>query len=337
MSQASDNLPPYIQDAGQPFSIVPPQASTSAAQVDLLGLGLLIFCVAVTMVVVGLVLFFGIRYRAGSRVQRKSPAGHAMQLQMEVIWAVALFVVFMGFFYWGTAVYLNLYRVPEDALTIDVVGKQWMWKFEHPNGAREINTLHVPTGRKVRLDITSQDVIHSFYIPAFRIKHDAVPGLESDLWFEATQVGVYRMFCAEYCGTEHSYMRGRVVVMTPEDYSDWLAANGHEQTPALSGKQLFMTYGCSGCHMGKAAVDAPKLAGIYGRQVPLADGTTVIADEAYIRDSILLPDKQIVAGYQPIMPSYAGQMSEGDLQKIIAYIRSLDADDWLSQTTGAAR
>ncbi|HLR86849.1 MAG TPA: cytochrome c oxidase subunit II [Wenzhouxiangella sp.] len=324
------------QDAArfQDMGILPTQASSGAAQVDLLALAMLIFCALVLLAVFGLVLWFSWRYRAGSSVKRKPLSSERKQTAMEMIWAGGLFIVFMGFFYWGVDVYVQMYQQPDEDLTIEVVGKQWMWKLEHPNGAREIDTLHVPVNRKVRLNINSQDVIHSFYVPAFRIKKDAVPGMTTSIWFEPTEIGTYHLFCAEYCGTNHSHMRGQVIVMSQQDYSDWLTANGHEQTAALDGAQLFRTYGCSGCHIGSSVVDAPVLAGIYGRVVPLADGTTIIADEAYIRDSILHPHKDIVAGYKPVMPSFEGRMSEADLQKIIAYIRSLEPGDWQLERHG---
>lgn len=324
----------YLQDAEQPFRFIPVQASTSAAHVDLLGFVLFGLSIVLTLVVAGLIAWFGIRYRAGSKARRRAPLAEHKQHWAEGLFALGLLLVFLVFFVWGGQVMVDLYRPPADAMTIDVVGKQWMWKLEHPDGAREINTLHVPTGQRIKLDITSEDVIHSFYVPAFRIKHDAVPGLHTVLWFEATEPGEYRMFCAEYCGTDHSRMRGRVVVMKPADYADWLDSQGHTDEPAGTGRELFRTYGCSGCHMGKSDVHAPKLAGIYGRSVALAGGTTVTADEAYIRDSILQPKKQVVAGFAPIMPSFAGRISEGELQQIIAYIRSLEPGDWAAAGEG---
>lgn len=324
----------YLQDADQPFRFIPVQASTSAAHVDLLGTVLFGLSIVLTLVVAGLIAWFGIRYRAGSKVPRTGPITERKQTWAEVWFALGLLAVFMVFFVWGGQVMVELYRPPADAMTIDVVGKQWMWKLEHPGGAREINTLHVPTGRRIKLDITSQDVIHSFYIPAFRIKHDAVPGMHTVLWFEATEPGEYRMFCAEYCGTDHSRMRGRVVVMKPSDYADWLDANGHAIQPERVGRELFRSYGCSGCHMGKSGVRAPKLAGIHGRSVALADGTTVTVDEAYIRDAILQPNKQVAAGFAPTMPSFAGRISEGELQQIIAYIRALEPGDWATSGEG---
>lgn len=324
----------YFQNTGDWLGVLPPQASTSAYQYDLLGAAMLAFCTVVVVILIVLTARYCYRFRAGSNVTRKSLPSERRETVVEIAWAVVLYGCFLVFFVWGADVYVNMYRPPEQALVIKVVAKQWMWKAEHPSGAREIDTLHVPVGRKVRLDMTSMDVIHSFYVPAFRLKKDVVPGMTTSIWFKATEVGTYHLFCAEYCGTNHSRMRGRVIVMTPEAYSAWTAAHGHEQKPALAGKQLFMTYGCSGCHMGSSVVDAPKLAGIYGRAVPLANGTTTVADEAYIRDSILRPQKHIAAGYAPIMPDFSGRISDAELQKIVAYIRSLEPDDWLKQELG---
>lgn len=323
----SDRVP-YLQDADEPFRFIPVQASTGAYDVDVLGYVLFGLCVILSFVVAGLIGYYGIRYRAGSKARRFAPMAEHRAHWVEGIFALGLLAVFLVFFYWGGKVLVDLYRPPADAMTIHVVGKQWMWKLEHANGAREINTLHVPTGQDVRLEIASQDVIHSFFLPAFRIKHDAVPGTVTTLWFHATEPGEYRMFCAEYCGTDHSRMRGKVVVMPPADFAAWLDANGHSQGAVTMGRALFRAYGCSGCHMGKAAVRAPTLAGIYGRSIPLADGSTVVVDEAYLRDSILQPQKQVVAGFAPVMPSFAGRISEGDLQQIVAYIRSLKPGDW---------
>lgn len=210
----------YLQDADQPFRLIPVQASTGAQEVDLLGLALLALCTVLTLAVAALVAFWGVRYRAGSRARRVAPMVEHKAHWVEALFALGLLAVFIGLFFWGANVYVNLYRAPADAMQINVVGKQWMWKIEHPNGAREINTLHVPSDRAIALNITSQDVIHSFYLPAFRTKHDAVPGMTSTIWFEATVPGEYRMFCTEYCGTDHSRMRGKIVVMPPGEYAN---------------------------------------------------------------------------------------------------------------------
>ncbi|MFO0953856.1 MAG: cupredoxin domain-containing protein [Isosphaeraceae bacterium] len=198
-----------------------------------------------------------------------------------------------------------------------------MWETQHPEGRREINTLHVPVGRPVRLTMTSVDVIHSFYVPAFRVKQDAVPGRYSTMWFEANKTGTYHLFCAEYCGTLHSAMIGKIVVMEPADYQSWLAEGTGSPSMAAEGARLFTRYGCNGCHGKNATVRAPLLDGVFGHAVPLQDGRVVTADERYIRDSILLPKNEVVAGYDPVMPTFEGQIGEGDLLKIIAYIRSI--------------
>jgi cytochrome c oxidase subunit II len=216
---------------------------------------------------------------------------------------------------------VTLYKVPPDALPVYVVAKQWMWKLQHRNGKREINELHVPLGQPVRLIMTSQDAIHSFYVPAFRLKQDVLPGRYTGLWFTPTQLGEFQLFCAEYCGTEHSRMLGRIVVMPPAEYARWVASGTEHPSLAQYGFALFRKFGCSGCHAAGSTVHAPSLAGLLGREVHLQDGRTVIADENYVRDSILLPKKDVVAGFEPIMPSFAGQVSEEDIQALIAYLR----------------
>jgi cytochrome c oxidase subunit 2 len=198
-----------------------------------------------------------------------------------------------------------------------------MWKAQHPGGQREINALHVPAGQDVRLVMASQDVIHSFFIPALRIKQDVVPGRYETMWFRADKVGRYHLFCAEYCGTDHAHMGGWITVMNPREYADWLQAQGGQQTLAAQGEQLFRRYGCSGCHEPGGTVRAPNLHGVFGGPVPLSDGSVVIADEAYVRDSILDPKGQVAAGYAPVMPTFAGQVSEDDLAKLVAYIESI--------------
>src|SRR5437773_12156556 len=208
-------------------------------------------------------------------------------------------------------------------MDVRVVGKQWMWKFQHANGRREINTLHVPLGRAVKLTMISQDVVHSFYVPVFRIKRDVVPGSYATCWFEATKLGEFHLFCAEYCGTNHSRMVGRVVVMEPIDYEKWLNTGEPGEAIAVAGERLFRDRGCSGCHGLNSKFHAPPLENMYGRSRPLATGEVVQADEGYLRDSILLPGKEIAAGYENIMPSYAGQLSEEETMQLIAYLKSI--------------
>lgn len=319
-----------LQSALDPGLLLwPPSASTSAEWVDTLFFVLLGGSVLVTLVVAVLIALFCWRYRAGAQVRRGPGLTTRGAHRLEFGVAAAITVGFLAVFVWSATLYLQLYRPPPgDALIINVVGKQWMWKLQHPDGSREINTLHVPAHRKVRLRITSADVIHSFYVPAFRLKRDAVPGLYTNMWFETTKPGRYHLYCAEYCGTQHSHMRGQVVVMAPADYQAWLEKTGFDKSPAAVGQALFQAHGCSGCHRGDSVARAPSLAGIYGRPVPLAGGGTIIADEAYLRDSILLPTKHVVAGYAPVMPSFAGQISEAEILQIIAYIKSLDPGDW---------
>ena len=208
-------------------------------------------------------------------------------------------------------------------MEINVIGKQWMWKVQHPEGNREINELHVPVGRNVKLTLASQDVIHSFFLPSFRTKMDVVPGRYTTEWFQATKIGSYHLFCAEYCGTKHSGMVGRVVVMDPADYEDWLTKGQPGPTLVQEGERLFRELGCSGCHLGSSIVRAPPLEGLYGKPVPLQSGVIVIADEGYIRDSILLPNNQVTAGYEPVMPTYQGHVTEEEILELIAYIKSL--------------
>ena len=251
--------------------------------------------------------------------------------RLEAAWTVATLLIFFGLFVWGADLYVRLFQPPSEALKIYVIGKQWMWKIEHQGGQREINALHLPVGRPIQLVMTSEDVIHDFSIPAFRIKHDVLPGRYETLWFEVNEPGTYHLFCTQLCGTGHAEMFGEVVAMSAPEYQNWLEQNIAGETLASAGETLFMRYGCSGCHGGNGAggrqsgstVRAPALAGLYGSPVTLIDGSIVTADDLYIRDCILLPERRRVASYPPLMPSFAGQISEEDLLKIIAYIKSL--------------
>jgi cytochrome c oxidase subunit 2 len=229
----------------------------------------------------------------------------------------------MVMFGWAAVLYYAHAAAPANATEIYVVGKQWMWKLEHVGGQREIDELHVPVGRPVKLIMTSQDVIHSLFMPVFRIKQDVLPGRYTMLWFTATKPGDYHLFCSQYCGTEHAQMIGHVVVMEPAAFERWLESGNASQSMAQEGAARFRQYGCSGCHGPSASVHAPKLEGLFGRRVQLADGTSTIADERYIHDSVMLPRKDVVAGYEPIMPSFQGQIAEDDLLDIVEYIKSL--------------
>jgi cytochrome c oxidase subunit II len=302
------------------FHLFPPEASSSAQQVDWLYFGLTAMLIFFTALVFLPIIFFAIRYRRGSNADRSNPLEGSNLL--EAGWTIFPLLVGLGFFSWGAILYYQIERPPSDALQVQVVAKQWMWKLQHAEGKKEINELHVPLDRDVSLTMTSQDVIHSFFVPAFRVKQDVVPGRYTTEWFHPTRLGEYHLFCAEYCGTNHSRMIGRIVVMEPAEYQQWLASGESGESIALEGRRLFRDHGCSGCHEGSKAIHAPPLEGIYGTQVPLASGEIVTADDQYLRDSILLPGKQISAGYENIMPSFTGHISEAEIMKIIAYLKA---------------
>ncbi|MFE8069441.1 cytochrome c oxidase subunit II [Marinobacteraceae bacterium S3BR75-40.1] len=325
-----------VKDADVAFKIIPTAVSDYATKVDHLYYALLGLSALLIVILVGLIVVFGWRYRAGREGERGPVPGEKVGHRVEIGFALALVAFFIALFYWGSQLYVSLYGDQQADLTINVIGKQWMWKIQHPDGTREINTLHVPEGETIRLRITSQDVIHSFSLPSLRLKRDAVPGQYTTAVFKANQTGDFRLFCAEYCGTQHSKMRGKLVVMQQADYEDWLTRNGNGESPVKVGRKLFQSYGCSGCHHGKSSVRAPSLDGIYGRTVPLASGDTIEVDEAYLRDSILQPQKQVVAGFTPIMPSFKGQISEGEIFQIIAYIKSLKPGDWRQDDSAGA-
>jgi cytochrome c oxidase subunit 2 len=298
-----------------------PGASAHAGDVDLLFTGLLLISLCITGLLFLLLLTFAIRYRAGSAADRSDRIRKTWR--WEVGWTAATFVAFLVLFGWAASLYLDLYDTPREALPIYIVAKQWMWKAQHPGGQREINELHIPVNRPVRLIMASQDVIHSFFIPAFRLKHDVVPGRYQDLWFEPTKLGVFQLLCAEFCGTDHSRMSGRIVVLEAADYEQWLSHQDVTGTLAAEGARLFGDLGCGGCHGAGSAVRSPPLVGLYGKPVSLQDGTITVADERYIRDAIVLPRAQVTAGYAPVMPSFAGKIGEDDLVRLIAYIKSL--------------
>jgi len=301
------------------FHLLLPSASSLSGRIDALWWTMVLLCSAVAIGVFIVMWVFCIRYRRGRQIDRTLSRGTT---PIELTWTLVPLVIFIGVFGWSLFLYAREKNPPADAQTIYVVAKQWMWKVQHPNGTREINQLHVPLDVPIRLTMTSQDVIHSFYVPAFRVKQDVLPGRYTQLWFEATQLGSFPLFCTQYCGLDHSRMGGQVTVMRPEDYARWLRGDGGNATLATRGAALFRSLGCSGCHGANASVHAPDLDGIYGRMVHLSDGSSVIADDVYMRDSILLPDKQVVAGFDPIMPSFQDQVSEDDLLALIAYLKS---------------
>jgi cytochrome c oxidase subunit 2 len=303
------------------FPIWPDTASAYASQVNFLFGSLLVIGGLTAGLVFFLLLFFANKYRHGSNAHRHEPTKKTWR--WEVGWTTASLLIFVGLAVWGGNLYVHLYNPPPNALQIFIVGKQWMWKAQHPGGQREINELHVPAGQDIRLVMASQDVIHSFFIPALRIKQDVVPGRYETMWFRADKVGRYHLFCAEYCGTDHAHMGGWLTVMDPRDFGNWLRRQGGQKTLAAQGEQLFHSYGCSGCHEPGGTVRAPNLDGVFGSPVPLSDGRVVTADERYVRDSILDPKAEVAAGYAPVMPTFAGQIGEDDLAKLVAYIESI--------------
>lgn len=299
--------------------LFPDQASTMAGQVDLYYAFLIAVALFFTVLVAFLVLFFAIKYR---KENNPVPTQIEGSIPLELLWSVIPLGISMVIFGWGAALFFQMQRPPKNAMDVYIIAKQWMWKAEHPTGQREINELHVPAGRNVRLTMISQDVIHDFFVPAFRMKQDVLPGRYSTAWFHATKVGRYHLFCAEYCGTKHSGMIGEVIVMEPADYADWLGG-GAQGSLAQGGEKLFQSLGCSTCHRGDAGARGPNLAGLIGTPVKLSDGRTIIADEAYVRESVLNPSAKVVAGFQNIMPTFQGQVTEENLIQLVEYVKSL--------------
>ena len=312
---------------------LPDQASTFAPSVDALYFYLWGLTGFFTLLIVSVLIFFVIKYR--KRAPFEVPRPIAGSLLLESLWSAIPFLIAMSIFVWGANVFFAQRRVPNDAMEIFVVGKQWMWKFQHTTGQREINELHVPVGRKVKLTMASEDVIHDLFIPAFRTKADVVPGRYTTLWFEATKPGRYHIFCAEYCGTNHSGMGGWIEVMNQTDFDNWLSGNANQMSPAAAGKELFTaTLGCSTCHNADGSGGrGPALTGLFGKTVQIEGGATVTADEAYIRESIINPQAQLVAGFQPIMPTFKGQLSEEQILQLVAYIKSLGPSQEITGAT----
>lgn len=342
---------------------IPPSASTFASEYDALFWFFMISCGLAAVITSVVMVIFAIRYRRGAGRYRKDE-GHDHTL-IEVAWSMPVLFVVTVLFVWGARLYVNAYSPPEDATEIYVTGKQWMWKLQHPSGKREINELHMPVGTPIKLTMTSEDVIHSFFVPAFRVKRDVLPGRYTSMWFEATETGEFHLFCAEYCGTEHSRMVGKVVVMTAKEYQDWIrgedddrgeqllasvapkipeppsdeatdAAVAEDAAPAeeasesaldpdmvAMGEQLFAQKACIGCHNQNAGAACPNLHGTYGEEREMSNGDLVVADESYLAESILYPQKKLVKGYPPIMPSFQGQLSTDEVNAIVAYIKSI--------------
>jgi cytochrome c oxidase subunit 2 len=302
----------------------PVQASAYSAELDRLVLAFTVLIVLLSAPVFFLMIGFAVKYRRGRTANRRHPVNQKVGL--EISWAVIPFVALLVFYVWSTRLYFDQHRPPSNALEIAVVAKQWMWKFQHPGGQREIDELHVPVGRPVLLTLASQDVIHSLYVPALRLKQDVVPGRYTRLWFNADAIGDYRLQCAQFCGADHAVMGGFVHALAPSDYARWLEQADTDQSLAGQGAALFRSRGCSGCHGAAATVKAPPLEGLFGHEVPLGDGSVVTADAQYIRDSILLPHAQVAAGYPDIMPTFQNVLGEDDVLKLVAYIKSLAAD-----------
>jgi len=292
-----------------------------AGRVDALYFFLLAVSGFFGLLIAGLVVYFAIKYR------RRHPNAVGAQvaggMMLEIGWTVLPFLITLIIFFWGANIYFAMSRPPDETLNIYVVGKQWMWKIQHTDGTREINELHVPVGRAVRLIMTSEDVLHDFSIPAFRVKADVIPGRYTQIWFEATKPGRYHLFCAEYCGTRHSGMTGQIVVMDAADYQTWLSGGAPEGSLASAGEKLFAELACNTCHRPDSRGRGPVLAGIFGRPVQLQNGEAVPADEQYLRESILQPSAKVTAGYQPVMPAFQGIVTEEQLLALIEYVKSL--------------
>jgi len=297
----------------------PESASTNAGHVDALYIFLLLVSGIMTVLIFTVLTAFAVRFRKRKGQRAEQIEGST---PLELTWSIIPFCVFMAFFVWGAVIYFQERTPPQDAAEVYTVAKQWMWKFEHMGGQREINELHVPIGRDIKMIMTSQDVIHSFYVPAFRIKQDVLPGRYTTLWFHPNKAGTYHLFCSQYCGTQHSGMVGWVVVMEPRDYEAWMSGGGN-QPLAATGQKLFSELGCVTCHRSDTQGRGPNLVGVFGKPVLLEDGRTVTADENYVRESILEPGAKVVRGFKPVMPTFQGQVSDEQLNALVAYVKSL--------------
>jgi cytochrome c oxidase subunit II len=312
------------------FALFPPEASKIAPEMD----ALFFFMVLVSLIGLTLVVLLLVSF---SLLYNKKRHPVAVQIEgstlLEATWTIIPLGLFLIMFVWGALLYFRIYTPPANAMNIYVVGKQWMWKAEHPGGQHEINSLHIPINQPVQLTIISQDVFHSFSIPAFRVKREAIPGRYSTMWFEANQVGTYHLFCTQYCGTNHSQMIGDVVVMTPDDFKQWLAGSTSGNSLAQNGERLFSSLSCTACHNTRPDARGPNLAGVYGSHLTLTSGQTITVDDEYLRSAILNPSQHITQGYAPIMPTYQGQISEDGVIALVEYLRNLNTDYRLQQTT----
>ena len=304
--------------------LFPEAASTMAHRVDALYFFLVALTAFFSLLIAGLIVYYAVRFRrrAADSIGARIHGGFVL----EITWSVIPFLITMVIFVWGASIFFAMSRPPDETLNIYVVGKQWMWKFQHLDGQREINELHIPVGRPVKLTMASEDVIHDLFVPAFRVKADVVPGRYTTMWFQPTTPGRYHLFCAEYCGTRHSGMIGEVIVMTPDDYQSWLSGGVQEGSLASAGQKLFNDLACNTCHRLDAQGRGPVLQNLFGSTQLLQSGGTVVVDEAYIRESILRPSARITAGFQPIMPTFQGVVSEEGLLELIEYVKSLKAE-----------
>ncbi len=315
------------------FRLLPETASSFAAKSDPLWGYLLTVGIVMTIVIYALVFIFALKYRRRGPNEKTAKIHGSMKL--EIAWSVIPLMVMAVMFFWGANLYYEYFNPPPDTLDVYLTAKQWMWKVQYPEGQREINELHVPVGRPVKLTMASEDVIHSFFVPAFRLKRDVVPGHFAIAWFRATKPGRYHLFCAEYCGTQHSGMIGWVTVMEPREYANWLSGGGVTGSMASQGEQLFQQLGCSTCHLLDQQGRCPILRHVYGNPVKLEDGRTVIADDAYVRESILNPNAKIVSGFKrDIMPTFQGQVSEEGLMQLVAFVKSLSTPPQTPTSTG---
>jgi cytochrome c oxidase subunit II len=305
------------------FPLFPDSASTVAGDVDAIYFAALAVAALFSLLIAVAVLYLAVKYKRTSPDQVGVP--ERANWILEIAWSVIPLGILLVLFWWGAGVFMTLSRPPAHAVEYYSIGKQWMWKFQHPEGNREINELHVPLGTAIKLTMTSEDVIHSFFVPAFRVKADVIPGRYTTVWFETTKTGTFPLYCTEYCGAEHSRMIGQVVVMEPYAYETWLTEGNAGRPVLTSGSELFTQLACHTCHRDDSAVRAPKLPGLFGTHVTMLDGSSVLVDEDYLRGSILTPAEKVVAGYQPVMPTYKGQITEDQLLQLVTYIKSLGA------------
>ncbi len=305
------------------FPLHPPAASTIAPQVDYLYYFLTAFTLFFTFLIFAFIFYFMVKYRR--RSEDEVPEEVKVSIPLELTWTLIPTAICALIFFWGSSLFFRNARPPANSMEVFVVGKQWMWQLQHANGAREINELHVPLNVPVKLTMTSEDVIHDFFVPAFRVKEDVLPGRYTSIWFQATKLGSFMFECAQMCGAFHSSMHGEVIVMKPDDFAHWLATNAPSQTMSSAGGQLFSQLGCASCHQEDSSGKYPQLAGIYGHQVTLRNGARATVDEGFLRSAIVNPNSEPVAGYSVSMPSFQGQINEVQLLDLIAYIKTLGA------------